>query len=190
MKNKELYSDAQLILLIQKGDEFAFRTLFNKYFQSLARFAFQITKEEGIAEEAVSDAFISIWDKRRLLQIQEGIKPYLFSAVKNKALNSTRNQPNFTSLNNNIEQSYMSLSVEELIISQESCKQLEGVLESLKEPFKTIFLLSREEKMSYKAIADLLNISVKTVEYRMGKALKSLKTHLENKELLSHYYQR
>lgn len=188
MKIVALHTDNQLIELIKNDDEYALKVLFDRYFTSLCSFSAKITTQNTLAEEAVADAFIELWKRRAYLEIKENTKAYLFKMVRNISLNMLRRNYLDTDFLYEEDLNHFSISPEQEFITQENTTAIQGLLSALKEPAKTVFLMNREEGFSYKEIADILKISVKTVESHMGKALKILRVEFEKstlKELFS-----
>lgn len=187
MKIVALHTDKQLVELIKKDDEYALKVLFDKYFNPLCSFSVKITGNKQLAEEAVADTFIELWKKRSYLEITDNEKAYLFKMVRNISLNAIRKNNFETDSLNEDHIKQFSISPEQELISKENTGSIEGLLSALTEPAKTIFLMNREENFSYKEIAEILKISIKTVESHMGKALKLLRIALEKSSLKEFY---
>ncbi len=186
MKIAPLHTDKQLVDLIKKDDEYAFKLLFDRYFASLCEFSSKITEDKQLAEETVADSFIELWKRRSYLEIKENEKAYLFKMVRNNSLNYLRkNKPSYSSLDNFSHK--FSISPEQELITKENTNSISDLTSNLPEPMKSIFLMNREEGFSYKEIAELLNISVKTVESHMGKALKLLRVAFQKSSLKELY---
>lgn len=187
MKIVALHTDLQLIELIKKDDEYALKVLFDRHFSSLCLFSSKITGQNQTAEEVVADAFIELWKRRSILEIKENVKAYLFKMARNNALNYLRKN---NSLNDSFKESDLnqfSISPEQELITKENSKSIKRLTSILHEPIKTVFLMNRDEGFSYKEIADILKISVKTVDSHMGKALKLLRIEFEKSSLKEFY---
>lgn len=160
-------------------DTQAYKELFLYFQPPLEQFAFSIVRSKEISEEIVSDVFIKIWEKRHLLDKVENLKFYLFTAVKNAAINKIHQQKKTNVLNIDdapIELKSLYLDPEQQLISAEMLKQLQDVIQQLPPRCKLIFKLVKEDELSYKEVAELLQISVKTVENQMTIALKKIGT--------------
>ncbi|MCE5174513.1 MAG: RNA polymerase sigma-70 factor [Bacteroidales bacterium] len=170
--------DDILLLKIHKGDELAFRYLFERYFTPLCRFMNIYIHEKTDIEELALDIFIYIWNNRDTLQIQYSIKTYLFQAARNKCLNILRQRKLMASIDltkvDIEEDNVISLETEELYLLIQ-----EAVL-TLPDRCRTIFQLSRNEDLSNHEIASKLDISIKTVEGQITKAIKIIKYFLDN----------
>lgn len=155
---------------------------FKSYYQSLCSYAWSYLKDTEEAEEVVQNTFVSIWEKRDSLNIQTSAKSYLYAMVRNACLNLIKHQK--------IKQKYageaMALANDgyEAVTHEVSSRELETrinvALETLPEQCRLVFKLSRFEDLKYAEIAEHLNISVKTVENHMGKALRLMREQLRD----------
>ncbi len=168
--------DILLLNLIKEGDKLAFRHLFETHFTSLCRFMHVYISEKTIVEELALDIFVYVWENRQTLQIQLSFKAYLFQAARNKCLNELRHKRKTIPLDE-MDQDIMDAEV--MSLEQEELFQLiQEAVFALPEKCREIFDLSRNEKLSNKEIAQKLDISVKTVEAQITKALKRIKDSL------------
>jgi RNA polymerase sigma-70 factor (family 1) len=169
----EKEDDILLLKLIREGDKLAFRHLFESYFTPLCRFMHLYVQETVLVEELALDIFIYIWENRKILSIQISLKAYLFQAARNKCLNVLRKKKLTVSLE------HAEIDVEEtngISLETEELYQIiqEAVL-ALPEKCKEVFQLSRNENLTNQEIATQLNISIKTVEAQITKALRRVK---------------
>ncbi|NIG53051.1 RNA polymerase sigma-70 factor [Chitinophaga sp. Cy-1792] len=157
-----------------------FEELFRENHGHCLAFAIHYTGDQHEAEEIVQQVFLKIWEKRDTIAITGPVKAYLFSAIRNAAISQWRK----ASVRNEKENAY-GLSRDNATQAAE-VRELEKLyqqaLERLPERCREVFMLSRHQHMKYAEIAQTMNISVKTVENQMGKALKIL--HQELKEYL------
>lgn len=174
----EITNSAPVILL----DDLAFERLFKEYFKALHAYALVILRDEEQAEEIVQGIFVKIWEKRELLRVETSVKAYLYRSVHNECLN-------FIKRNKTREkyEDYTSYSMDGY--SESASKKLElkelemkvqQALNELPQQCRIIFQMSRFEELRYKEIAQQLNLSVKTVESQMGKALKLMRLKLQD----------
>ncbi|RIW17456.1 RNA polymerase sigma-70 factor [Algoriphagus lacus] len=171
----------EVFLEIKSGQVPAFEMLFKTYYQSLCRYATTYLKDPDEAEEIVQAAFIGIWEKRASISIETSIKSYLYRTVRNSCLNELKHEQ--------VKQKYLSskLTEEEKTtfpadqeaIHVELEEKIRQAIGRLPEQCRLIFTMSRFEELKYQEIADQLNLSVKTVENQMGKALKLMRIHLK-----------
>lgn len=167
------------LLHLQKADETRFiELLFKHYYTSLCRTVNRIVRDTDAAEDIVQDVFMKVWNNRQTLEINFSIKSYLYRSAINSALNYLEKNKKQVHLEdaNLLEPS--GNNVEEMLNAAEVQQRVLEATEALPPACKTIFVLSRHENMSYKEIADTLNISPKTVENQMGKALKHFREYL------------
>lgn len=172
----ELTDHILLVKRIQQGDEKAFKQLFDFYFVSLCRFANLYAKHSQEAEEIVMDLFIHIWEHRTTLNIHLSVKAYLFQAVRNKLLNLLRNNPDCIPIDQLPDEPVT--TIDSTLESDELQQLIVTAVTSLPDKCREVFVLSREQKLTNKEIADQLNISVKTVEAQITKALRTIKKQL------------
>ncbi len=168
--------DIILLNLIREGDRLAFRHLFESYFTPLCRFMHLYVRETTIVEELALDIFTYVWENRKTLQITISIKAYLFQAARNKCLNMLRQKKLTVRLEDTdldfAETNVMSLETDELY------QLIQEAVLALPDKCKEVFQLSRTENLTNQEIATKLNISVKTVEAQITKALKRIKDFL------------
>lgn len=168
-------NDISLLRQIREGNEDAFKSLFETYFTPLCRFIYLHLDDKNVAEELAMDIFIYLWENRETFQIQLSLKAYLFQAAKNKCLNELRKKKETVGLDG-VEVSTINTSVSAL--ETEELYRLIRRLFFLCRTMPEHFLLSRRENLTNQEIARKLNISVKTVEGQITKALKKIKKFL------------
>lgn len=158
-----------------------FEALFKENHAHCLAFATHYTGDPHVAEEVVQQVFLRLWEKRASVTITGPVKAYLFSAIRNTAISQWRKD----SVRSEKENGY-GKAAGAIAPANEAVKELECLyrqaLERLPERCREVFVLSRQQNMKYTEIAAAMNISVKTVENQMGKALKIL--HRELKEYL------
>jgi RNA polymerase sigma-70 factor, ECF subfamily len=181
-------TDAHLIQLITaQSDYTAFEQLFHRYYGSLCRYAYTYVKAYDEAEEIVSDVFLKIWKNRDVLQIQSSISAYLVRSTRNSSIDRlrylNRQRRKTYDLVGDFEANYASPS--DMVIGEETGKLIEAAVEALTPQAKLIFRMSRDTGMTQADIAIKLNLSIKTVEAHMGRALKSLRESLRQQAVLA-----
>lgn len=166
---------------IRRGDIQAFEDLFHQFYPGMCSYAESLTKKEFVAEEVVQDVFYNIWKNKSNLRITSSWQSYLYRAVFNNSMMYLRKAKREMSLDERWAESQILSSdnpSEEL-----DAKELNAVilytLQKLPDRTREIFKMNRFEGLKYKEIAEKLSISLKTVEANMGKALKALKSSLE-----------
>ncbi len=172
--------DVEVIVSIKSGDKKAFEKLFYEHYQMLVRYAFTYMKDHDIAEEVVQDIMVKFWEKRAELPDDVKVKPYLFRMTGNHCLNVLKHEK--VKLQHQTETVANGISMSdgfEVIASNELNTEIKKAIDDLPEQCGKVFLLSRDEGLSYKEIAESLDISVKTVENHVSKALKLLREALK-----------
>lgn len=161
---------------VQGLDHRSFERLFRQYFTPLMNFAIKILENEDDAREVVHQVFINLWERREEIDLKKPLKSYLFTSVHNRSLNAIRDRKKFSSepVPDESGEWDVSAQIEAMELEQ---KILES-LERLPEKCRQIFEMNRNQGMKYSEIASELNISVKTVENQMSKALKILRGQL------------
>ncbi|WP_437369252.1 RNA polymerase sigma-70 factor [Maribacter litoralis] len=180
MTNSSLENDKLFILQLKQNDRHAFNKLFNTYWQPLYISAFNVLKDKNICEEIVQDIFIGIWKNRKNFEIKVSLEKYLFSCVRYQVFNQFRkNQKNLrTELFENLDQRCTYENPESEVLYQELVQKVDSIIEELPEKCRMVYKMSREEQLSHKEISSRLNISPKTVENHITKALFVLRTSM------------
>lgn len=175
-----LHNDQSIVLRMQQGDERALELLFKTYYAQLCRFAKNLLRDGEQAEDMVQDVFMKVWNKRNEITITSSLKAYLFMAVRNHCFNALKVNERRYWMDEEMEDDAR-LSVDD-VVSHLSAKSLNHkishTIDRLPEKCRLTFQLSRFEDLSYKEIAETMNVSVKTVENQMTKALAFLRTNL------------
>jgi len=171
-------SDIELVEAIKGNDEKAYRALFDRYYKYLLVTAYAYVKDENTIRDLTQDVFFEIWKKRNSLNIRN-VKAYLRRAVINKALNHIKaNRISFEDSNETFDVPDRARVQEELEASQLQ-KVINETIESLPDRCRIIFVMRRMEELSLKEIAAKLDISPKTVENQLTKAIKILRVAVE-----------
>jgi len=166
-------------------DTQAYKQLFLLFYPSLVPFAISIIRSKELAEEIVSDVFIKIWEKRRQLDKVENLSLYLFTAVKNRCINQMQDQKNKHNLEINdtvIEFRSLYHDPEQKLISAEMIQQIHKAIQDLPPQCRMIFKLVKEEGFKYKEVAELMQLSVKTIENQMSIAFRKIGSAIQSKQ--------
>lgn len=168
-------------MALKLNTEKEFNDLFNKHYQELCRVLLPIVKDKDAIEDIVQDVFVKLWIRRDEIEINTNFKAYLYKAVVLRSFDYLRKQKTVHSAQNELkivqQQSYN--SVEDNIHEKELTNAIDRGMAEMSENMKTIFQLSRFGGFKNREIAEQLNISIKTVESNMGKALKIMTEHLK-----------
>jgi RNA polymerase sigma-70 factor (ECF subfamily) len=162
---------------LAQSDKKAYETIFKAYYQQVFGSALRITKDANIAHDACQEVFLELWKNREKIKITTSLKSYLHRGVMNRSLNiiKSRNRHAGQDLDNVVEPTTKAYTPEQIVEQNELKKHIEDGINGLPERCRQVFVLSRYEGKSYKEIAALMGISVKTVENQMLKALKTLR---------------
>lgn len=173
MEDKE----KNLLQKIKNNDNFAFDEIFRQYYKQLCYFSFKIVQNNDIAEEIVQDLFVHLWEKRKDLNINTSLKSYLYRSVHNNSVRQFKKEKLHESLEDyhNKPESFSSA-----IEQAETENYIYNTIEKLPEQCRKIFKMSRFEDLKYREIAEKLNLSIKTVETQMSRALKFLSKNLQH----------
>ncbi len=160
------------------GDLKAFEMIFRRYYKALVRYANTIVKDMDEAEDIVQQVFINLWEKAGVMEVQVSLRSVLYRSVHNAALNRLKKQVVHSGYVK--EMMGQEMAVAEITYHKELQQQISEALDQLPEQCARIFKMSRFDNLKYKEIAEALNLSVKTVENQMGKALKIMREELKH----------
>lgn len=168
----------------------SFNTLFNEYYSRFTRFALSYVKDQQIAEDFVSEAFTVYWENRENLLPDTKPQAYILTVIKNKCLNHLQHIQIRQRVKKEINEHadwLLSVSINTLeacnphfIFSDEIQKIVNSTLDKLPEKTRRIYVLNRSQDLSYKDIAEEMNLSVKTIEFHISKALSQLRLALKD----------
>lgn len=167
----------------QSSDQQAFKELYLVYFDRLYKFAFSILHSSEFAEEAVNDVFLNIWQKRSQLKAIENLRNYLFISTRNTAFNylSKFKKERNASLDEVLVRFETDdLTPETAFFTAEVRSGIEQAVNQLPPKTKLVFQMAKIEGLKYKEIADILNISVNTIDNHIATAIKKLSVILKN----------
>jgi RNA polymerase sigma-70 factor (ECF subfamily) len=160
----------------------SFADFFDYYYTRLIPFATAIVKSELLAEEIVLDVFLKLWEQKRALGKIENIETYLFIAVRNHALNVRRKEQKFhfdMLQDSHVQLADYKLTAENTLIENEMLCTLNQSVTQLPAKCKIIFKLIREDGLNRNEVAQILNISVKTVDNQLAIAVKKIAEQLK-----------
>ena len=167
--------DPQLVEAIKVADHLAFKTLYYRYFEALFRFLWRQTANEELAKDLLQELFSRVWRSREHLDPQQPIKSYLYRIGHNLVIDHRRQNihpVDSLEAHPEIEPSYTADEPFDLH------DKIQAAISALPEPVRLVFAMNRFDGVKYAEIARVLNISVKTVEARMSKALTILREKL------------
>lgn len=187
IRKKKMYNsnssvDKVLAGRLGAGDRSAFSIIFSTYYSDLVVFASRYTHDYNNAEEIVQDTFAKLWEDHKSINVKKSLKSFLLKSVQNRCIDWFRH--------NKIKQDYYKFTeensisynrdTENYILYSELHKEVENAIKMLPDQVSEAFLMNRYKGLKYHEIADILNVSVRTVEVRIGKALSFLRNYLKD----------
>ncbi|MDR1937094.1 MAG: RNA polymerase sigma-70 factor [Tannerellaceae bacterium] len=180
MKYHSFDTDEELFQCIRKGDERAFDALFMRYYAVLCAYSKQFVDIKD-GQEIVQDMMVWIWENRRMQVIESSLRSYLFKSVKNRCLTLiSRNERNQRMMRDMPESLRPDYEDPDFYVVEELSRKIEDALQRLPDSYREAFELNRFHNMTYHEIAQRLNVSPKTVDYRIQQALKLLRVELKD----------
>jgi len=179
--------DKILVVKVKNDDQMAFQQLFEKYAERIYYFSMRYIKNKEEAEEIAQEVFVRVWLRRHDLKEELSFSSYIFMIAKNALIDTIRRKQKETIFQDNIKPNteLYSSSSSDSMEYKELSTLIDKSIKDLPLKRKQIYQLSREEGLTYKQIAEKLNISIKTVETHMRLALQQLKKSVnENYELI------
>lgn len=166
---------------VEKLTEKDFSTLFNLHYEELCRIVYPILKDVHAAEDIVQDVYVKVWLRKEELTVTTNYKAYLYKAVVYRALDYLRKQKSTVKVKEELKVIHNLPHQEPDSTMEETqlLKAIDSVLEKMPENMRLIFHLSRFSNLKNREIAEQLNISIKTVESNISKALKLMRDHLK-----------
>lgn len=168
---------------LQGGDRHAFDYFFTRYYPALGHFAHQLLTDQYTAEELADEAFVKLWQRHHRYDTPGAIRSFLYTTVRNAALNHLRQQKKRLTASLDLAQIHLeddSPNIEHLIIRSETINRLHLGLQSLPVKCRQVATLYFLEEKSYEEIAHLLNLSINNVRNHKARALQLLRGTLGN----------
>jgi len=158
-------------------DQQAYKELFLMLYPSFFSLVSGIIKSKPVVEEIISDVFIKIWEKRKELDLIDNLKLYCFVSAKNLSLNYLEKQKRSATVNiddfsNTLSSLYM--DPHQLMITSEMRDRISKSVDELPARCKMIFILVKENGFKYREVAEIMKISIKTVENQLAIALRKI----------------
>ena len=165
---------------IAKGNEKAFRTLYDAYFNRLSAYIFKLCKSVAVTEEIVQDIFIKLWESRASLVSLDTPEAYIFSMARNKAIDHLRKVARETSLIPAIKQQLQACSneIEDRFDAADLRLMIEEALQELSPQKREVFRLRNNEGLDHEEIARVMQLSRSTVKNHLSQTLQHLRRYL------------
>jgi RNA polymerase sigma-70 factor (ECF subfamily) len=170
---------------IRAGDERAFEELYNAYKNHLAPFINSLVRSREVTEDLMQDLFLRIWEQRDMWECPGPLGAYLFRAARNRAINYIRHQQVDAAFRESTSREELAAgssvapaASDASVGALDLARAIDCAIEQLPPRCREVFVLNRRHYLSYAEVAAVMQLSVKTVEVQMGRALASLRTQL------------
>ena len=182
LKSKQTLS-AEEISALQKGDTVIFQKLFHNYQPRIYRFLWLKVRSVELAEDLVQEVFLRLWQARERLDAHRNLEIYIFRIAANLVIDTLRVQKPTTAIDI-AEKSDIAdpRNADDKLLHDVLAAEIDRIVSNMPERPQTAFILSRHQQLSHKQIAEIMDISVKTVEKHITSALKVLRIALRKTE--------
>ena len=170
--------ESELLARLRDGDDDAFGAIFREQYPALVVVGTRLLGERALAEEVAQDVMLELWRRRATLALTGPLRAYLQQATRNRALNRLRQARTAQRGEFYVRGPSPTPASDAHVISEELSTAVLAAMASLSQPQREVFEMNRQRGLTYAEIASLLGISVKSVEARMGRALKQLREQL------------
>ncbi len=175
---------------LTSGSEKVFREIMEHWYSRLFNFARGYLNNTENTKEVIQDVFLQLWDHRQKLAADTSLNAYLFTLTRNRCIDLIRREKLMLQFRTDKQEEYARLSesgqalsdpILNEIFAMELQSEIDQAIHSLPDQCRTVFLMSRTNGMKNKEIGAMLNLSEKTVESHLTKALRTIRTSLEQK---------
>lgn len=173
---------SHIITKVKAGNEPAFRQLFDLYYKDLLKSAYIMLKDLDTAKEAVQLAFVGLWNNKENLDPQKSVKAYLGTATRTRALNLIKSKAHHSGVGDEplVYQPAEHGDPERSLNRKEQAQQIKKAVDGLPPKCRNVFVLAKYEGHTHKEIAQMLDISPKTVEHQVARAMRLLRKSLND----------
>lgn len=184
MEKLDTQQENFLLSALRQDNKEAFSLLFQKYYTDLVLFCGNFVRDKSSCEDIVQSIFLKLWNDRKSIRIETSLKSYLLRAVRNSCFDEFRHLEIVRQYESDPDHSMLdSYDTENYILYSDLSAHLQQALDQLPAAYREAFEMNRFEGLKYREIAVRLNVSERTVEVRVGKALEMLR------KLLKDFYQ-
>jgi RNA polymerase sigma-70 factor (ECF subfamily) len=174
-------SDHELLALLSKGNDAAFTEIYDRYWEKMADYAIRLTKSEEEGADIVQEIFVSIWNRREVIEVKGTLAAYLIKGTRNLSLKYMEKNLHKNKFLERLSATMQSATNEthDPVSFKRLQEHIDGTIERLPSKMKAIYVLSRDEQLSHKEIANRLGIAENTVKKQISNALKILSASLK-----------
>jgi RNA polymerase sigma-70 factor (ECF subfamily) len=170
--------ESELLARLRQGDDDAFATIFREHYSWLVLAAARLLGDRSLGEEVVQDVMLELWRRRKEIALSGPLRAYLHQSTRNRSLNHLRHGRTVRQSEPYVPPPTAAPGADARVTSRELEAAVAEAMAELSPPQREVFEMSRRDGLTYPEIASVLNISVKTVEARMGRALRHLRERL------------
>lgn len=181
------FTDEQLLSLLRNGDTGAFNAIYERYSKPLYLYILSKTDRGETSKDVLQDLFTTLWEKRQALDIHLSLRSYLYQSVRHKIIDLYRKNATYRKYLQQLIEHFDAQphNISETYDYKAKAAEVFEAINRLPERMKEIFMLSRFENLSIEQIASRLELSQQTVKNQISKALKILRTHYTQTDLLT-----
>lgn len=186
-KNLRLLEPQKLTSLIAQGNRKAFESFYKAEYKKAVFYTNQYLRNIELSEDVVQDSFIALWVNKESLDLNYPVQPYLYSIIRNKAINVLKRLSLGQKVKNDLQMreykanlSALNHDSAQLMIASQLNEHISKAFSQLPEKVYNTFVKSRIEGLTYKEIAEKEKVSVKVVEYHITQALKFFRVKLKD----------
>ncbi|WP_126246949.1 RNA polymerase sigma factor [Chitinophaga rhizosphaerae] len=181
------FTDEQLLSLLRNGDAGAFNAIYERYSRPLYLYILSKTDRGETSKDVLQDLFTTLWEKRQALEIHCSLRSYLYQSVRHKIIDLYRKDATYRKYLQQLIEHFDAQphNISETYDYKAKATEIFEAINRLPEKMKEIFMLSRFENLSIEQIASRLELSQQTVKNQISKALKILRTHYTQTDLLT-----
>lgn len=181
MRKPDIQQEYFVLSALKQDSQEAFSLLFRTYYTDLVLFCGNFIKDKSACEDIVQSIFLKLWNDRKIIQIETSLKSYLLKSVRNSCFDAFRHQEIVRQYESEYENSVLDCyDTENYMLYSDLYDHLRRALGQVPEQYRRVFEMNRFEGLKYREIAKELNVSERTVEVRVGKALEILRKQLKD----------
>ncbi len=171
--------DQELLLRMRSDDEVALKSIFSDYYKLLVTIGYRYTRDEHQSKDIAQEVIVDLWKRRKDIRIKYSLKAFLTRAVINKSLNHLKKKDKVVGIHDFNQVGITTDNAEQSLLYEEVLENIQKAIDNLPPKCKEVFTLSRYHDLSHAQISEKLNISKKTVENHMTRALSELRVTLK-----------